>query len=61
MNFLTDLLTTGSVPEAAPQLFFEPANFITNLRYMGIGMLVIFVVIGMIILATMLINYLFSE
>jgi len=28
---------------------------------MGIGMLVIFVVIGIIILATKLVNYLFSE
>lgn len=61
MNFLTELLTTGSAPEAAPELLFEPANFIANLRYMGIGMLVIFVVIGIIILATMLVNYLFSE
>ena len=41
---------------AAPQLFFEPANFISNLKYMGIGMLVIFVIIGIIILATVLIN-----
>jgi len=36
-------------------------NFISNLRYMGIGMLVIFVVIGIIIGATILINYLFSD
>lgn len=47
--------------EAAPELFFEPVNFIHNLQYMGIGMLVIFVIIGLIILSTMLINYLFSE
>ena len=46
---------------AAPQLFFEPANFISNLKYMGIGMLVIFVVIGIIIFAINLINYLFSK
>lgn len=57
MNFLTTMLTA----EAAPELFFEPDNFIDNLQYMGIGMLVIFVVIGVIILATALINYLFSE
>lgn len=50
-----------SVLAAAPQLFFEPINFIKNLRYMGIGMLVIFVVIGIIILATSLVNYLFSS
>ena len=47
--------------EAAPKMFFNPANFISNLKYMGIGMLVIFVVIGIIIGATLLINYLFSN
>ncbi len=45
----------------APELFFKPANFIANLRYMGIGMLVIFVIIGVIILATTLVGYLFSD
>ncbi len=34
----------------------NPMNFISNLRYMGIGMLGIFVVIGVIILITMLLN-----
>ena len=57
-NFLT---ATAAAAEAAPEIFFEPVNFISNLKYMGIGMLVIFVIIGIIILATMLINYLFSE
>ena len=46
---------------AAPELFFEPANFIENLPCMGIGMLVIFVIIGVIILATTLVGYLFSN
>jgi len=59
MNFLTSLTATAET--AANQLFFEPANFISRLKYMGIGMVVIFVIIGVIILATMLINYLFSE
>ena len=40
---------------------FNPMAFVENLQYMGIGMLVIFVVIGLIILTTMLINWLFSE
>lgn len=31
-------------------------NFVTNLRYMGIGMLGIFIVIGVIILITMFLN-----
>ena len=43
------------------KLFFEPANFISNLSYMGIGMLVIFVIIGVIALCTALINKIFSK
>lgn len=34
----------------------NPMNFIDNLYYMGIGMLSIFIVIGVIILITMLLN-----
>ena len=52
MNFLTS---------AAVGLQFDPMAFVENLRHMGVGMLVIFVVIGIIILATKLVNYLFSE
>ena len=52
MNFLTN---------AAVNLQFEPMAFVENLRHMGVGMLVSFVVIGIIILATKLVNYLFSE
>ena len=40
---------------------FDLMAFVENLQYMGVGMLVIFVVIGLIILTTMLINWLFSE
>ena len=46
MNFLT---TT------AVNLDFNPMAFVDNLQYMGVGMLVIFVVIGIIILATKLV------
>ena len=35
---------------------FNPMNFVNNLYYMGVGMLGIFVVIGIIIIATILIN-----
>ena len=35
--------------------------FVENLRHMGVGMLVIFAIIGLIILTTKLVNYLFSE
>ena len=32
-------------------------NFVDNLYYMGVGMLGIFIVIGVIILLTMFLNY----
>lgn len=35
---------------------FNPLNFVTNLKYMGLGMLGIFVVIGVIILFTTFLN-----
>lgn len=34
----------------------NPMNFITNLYYMGVGMLGIFVVIGAIVLLTIFLN-----
>lgn len=40
---------------------FDPMGFVSRLPNMGVGMLVIFVVIGLIILTTLLINWLFSE
>ena len=59
LQFLSNALLTGSAESA--QLSFNPAMYLANLRYMGIGMLVIFIIIGIIILSTMLINYLFSD
>lgn len=43
------------------QIQFNPLGFVEQLPKMGVGMLVIFVVIGLIILTTLLINWLFSE
>ena len=40
---------------------FNPGAFLENIKHMGVGMLVIFVVIGLIILTTTLINWLFSK
>lgn len=40
---------------------FEPMNFVSSLKYMGMGMLGIFVVIGVIVLATYLLNKIFSK
>ena len=52
MNFLAN---------TAVNITFNPMAFVENLKYMGVGMLVIFAIIGIIILATKLVNYLFSE
>lgn len=40
---------------------FNPMNFVNNLRYMGLGMVSIFAVIGVIILVTVLLNKIFSS
>ena len=46
---------------AETTLTFEPGNFVDMLGYMGKGMLVIFVIIGIIVVAALLINRLFSR
>ena len=52
MNFLTN---------TAVNIDFNLMAFVDNLKHMGVGLLVIFGVIGIIILATKLVNFLFSE
>ena len=39
---------------------FNPAAFVENLKYMGVGMLGIFIVIGVIILSVVVLNKLTS-
>ena len=39
---------------------FNPIEFINNLKYMGVGMLGVFMIVGVIILATYAISY-FTE
>ncbi len=39
---------------------FEPMNFLYNLNYLAVGMISIFIVIGVIILITVLLNKIFS-
>ncbi len=73
---LSETLTDGSAEDAvaedgvtkddvteydAPKMIFEPMNFVDNLYYMGLGMLGIFVVIGVIILATAALNKAFQD
>lgn len=37
-------------------MYFEPMNFIDNLKYMGLGMLGIFIVMGVIITVTVILD-----
>lgn len=40
---------------------FNPINFITNIRYLAVGMISIFIVIGVIIIVTVLLNKIFTK
>ena len=68
----TSAPTTGSViggadgPTAilvaeSDGISFHPENFIHSLSYMGTGMIGIFIVIGLIVLATVVLNKMFSD
>ena len=65
LNTVLNILSASKVAETTsnttPELVFEPQNFVAMLGYMGKGMLVIFVIIGVIILATLAINKIFSN
>ena len=52
------LLSYENAPETeeASKMIFEPMNFVKNLSYMGVGMLGIFIVIGVIIIAVVVLN-----
>lgn len=52
---VTEAITT------APNIEFNPRGFVDNLQYMGFGMLGIFIVIGLIIGATYLVNVIFKQ
>ena len=60
-HFLTNAPVVSVSAEQTAELVFDAGKFVENLQYMGLGMLVIFIVIGVIILSTKLINYLFSD
>ena len=54
MNLFTRLME--STEAGGIELQFHPIEFLNNLKYMGLGMLGIFVVIGLIVLATVALN-----
>ncbi len=60
MNLLASILNAASIAGGILNINFNPAGFVDMLSYMGKGMLVIFVLIGVIILVTMAINKVFS-
>ena len=53
--------TTILVAESDSAIEFHPENFVSSLSYMGTGMIGIFIVIGLIVLATVLLNKIFSD
>ena len=50
----------GQEADGEKTFFFTPGNFVSNLYYMGVGMVGIFLVIGIIVLATVVLNRAFS-
>ena len=56
MNFINFLAAAKE-----QEMFFKPELFLDKLPNMGIGMLLIFILIGVIILTTALINKIFSS
>ena len=60
-NLLSKVVATTTQSGEMSNVTFEPQRFLEMLGYMGKGMIVIFVLIGVIILVTMLINKIFSK
>ena len=48
--------TVGVTEDSVPEFKFTPGEFVANLKYMGLGMLGIFVVIGIIIIVTSILS-----
>ena len=61
MNFFNTLLSAAQSADKALEIEFVPSRFLDMLPYMGKGMLIIFVLIGVIILSTIFINKIFSK
>ena len=53
--------TAEIVGEPGGGFKFEPQNFVDNLSYMGLGMLGIFIVIGVIMGVTVVLNKIFKK
>ncbi|MBQ8508335.1 MAG: hypothetical protein IJ493_00315 [Clostridia bacterium] len=53
---VTEAVTEVLTDPAAAEFVVSPMNFVTNLKWMGMGMLGIFIVMGAIILCTVALN-----
>ena len=64
MTYLFNLmlaLRTFVLESIFENFYCSPSSFVENLKYMGIGMLAIFIVIGVIVGITYLLNVLFKD
>ena len=64
MTYLFNLmlaLRTFVLESIFESFYCSPSSFVENLKYMGIGMLAIFIVIGVIVGITYLLNRIFKE
>ena len=61
MNFFNTLLSAAQSAGTSLEIEFVPSRFIDMLSYMGKGMLVIFVIIGILIGITMILNNVLSK
>ena len=52
----TEIEGTTEVEDSKLELVCEPVRFVENLEYMGAGMLGIFIVIGLIVITTAILN-----
>ena len=59
-NYMNTAAVTEAVNEAS-KVNFDPSKFVEYLKYMGAGMLGIFVVIGIIVVITYILNALSSK
>ena len=56
-NLFLNVTRLAQTQSSDLEMVFDPANFIENLGYIGAGMLGIFIVIGLVIGATCVLNF----
>lgn len=61
LSYLLLALRTFVLESIFDSFYCNPASFVENLKYMGLGMLAIFIVIGVIVGMTYLLNRVFKD